>query len=387
MIKLAADTIDTDDFRALSTWLKGEPFLTKGPLVEEFEEQFAAWMGVKFAVMVNSGSSANLLMIQALLCSGQLKKGDKVVLPAVCWATDLAPLMQLGLIPVVCDVNLQNAAVLATDLETIFQKEAPKALLLVSILGMPPAMEEILFLTRKYNVILLEDTCESLGSRSDGFLLGSFGLMSTMSMYFGHHISTIEGGMIFTSDPVLASILKMIRAHGWDRDLSEEEKKLFRDIHEIKDFDARFTFYYPGFNVRPTEINAFLGLRQLKKLENIIVKRKENFEFYQEYVKNNQWKPLIPKEDLVSSLGYPIIHSKRDKIAKALIDAGVECRPFISGNIARQPVFTLNYGYEKLLLPNADRIHDYGMYVPNHPYMGKDEVFFIADIINKVIND
>jgi CDP-6-deoxy-D-xylo-4-hexulose-3-dehydrase len=384
MIKLAVDTIDKVDLLALSVWLQTNPFLTKGPLVEEFEQKFAAYMGTEYAVMVNSGSSANLLMIAALLYSGRLKKGDRVVIPAVCWATDLAPIMQLGLTPIVVDVNLQNASASIESLEAAFRDNDPKALLLVSILGMPPAMEEIVFLTRKYDVILLEDNCESLGSKSDGFMLGTYGLMSSMSMYFGHHISTIEGGMVFTSDYELYSILKMIRAHGWDRDLLESEKKSLREANEVKEFDSKFTFYYPGFNVRPTEINAFLGLRQLNKVDNIVLKRKENFEFYQEYIKNDQWKPLIPKEDLVSSLGYPIIHTKRDKIAEALIKAGVECRPFISGNIARQPVFINEYG--RLDLPNADRIHDYGMYLPNHPSMGKDEIFYIAEIVNRVTN-
>ena len=153
MIKLAVDTIDRLDFQALSLWLSSEPFLTKGPLVEEFEAKFAEYMGTDYAVMVNSGSSANLLMLSALLCSGQLKKGDRVVIPAVCWATDLSPVMQLGLIPILCDVNLHNAAVCLKDLERVIKDHKPKVLMLVSILGMPPDMEEIVFLTRKYNVI------------------------------------------------------------------------------------------------------------------------------------------------------------------------------------------------------------------------------------------
>lgn len=384
MIKLAVDTIDKKDTDALAAWLQTEPFLTKGSLVEEFESKFAAWMGTSYAVMVNSGSSANLLMLSALLCSGQLKRGDSVVIPAVCWATDLAPLMQLGLNPIICEVNLTNASVSLFDLEVIFQNKKPKALILVSILGMPPDMEEITFMCRKHNVILLEDACESLGSKSNGFNLGTFGLMSTMSMYFGHHISTIEGGMIFTSDVVLYSILKMIRAHGWDRDLPEEEKKDLMEIHDVKEFDAKFTFYHPGYNVRPTEINAFLGLRQLDKIQHIIEKRKENFAFYQKHLTKALWKPVIPKEDLVSSLGYPIIHSRRNDICKALLAADVECRPFISGNIARQPVWLKAYGPLKYL-PNADKIHDCGMYLPNHPFMNEDDVFYICDIINKTI--
>jgi CDP-4-dehydro-6-deoxyglucose reductase, E1 len=382
MIKLAVDTIDNSDLRALTDWISTRPQLTKGDLVIEFEKKIAGWIGVKEAVFVNSGSSANLLMLYGLMCSGLLKKGDKVVIPAICWATDIAPIIQLGLEPIVVDVNLRNVGADTKTLEEIFSKKKPAALLLVSVLGMAPDMEEIAYLCDKYKVTLLEDNCESIGSTYDGHKLGTFGYASTISTYFGHHMSTIEGGVVFTNDEVFAEILRMIRAHGWDRDLPESSKNAFRFASDISDFNARYTFYFPGFNFRPTEINAFLGLRQLEKLDSFIERRKENFAFYQEYIHNEEWKPLIPIENLVSNLGYPLIHKKRNKIAAALDAVEVECRPFISGNIVKQPAF--RHYFNNPTLPNADLIHELGMYLPNHSELSKEELYIICQTVNKV---
>lgn len=381
MIKLASDTIDNDDLSALTSWISTRPQLTKGKLVVEFEKKFAEYMGMSEAIFVNSGSSANLLLLSGLICQGVLRKGDKVIIPAICWATDISPVMQLGLEPVIVDVNMRNIGIDVAGMEEAFKKHKPKALLLVSVLGMPPDMEEIVYLCRKHDVILLEDACESLGSRYEDQLIGSFGYASTMSTYFGHHISTIEGGVIFTNDTHFANILRMVRAHGWDRDICDDQRDALRGHFNISDFDSRYTFYYPGYNFRPTEIGAFLGLRQLDKLEGFIEKRSQTFGYYQNYIINNEWKPVIPIENLVSNLGYPIIHSKRDRIARALEAAGVECRPFISGNIVRQPAFRhIVCGP----LPNADLIHEKGMYIPNHSNLTADELYTVYTTINKV---
>ncbi len=388
MIKLAEDTIDSEDLKALSSWLLTEPRLTKGELCDEFERKFATWQGTKHAILVNSGSSAILLTLWGLICSGKIKKGDKVIVPAISWATDYASVVQCGLEPVFCDCNMFNVGVSLIHLEEILQKKKPAVLLLVSVLGMPPDMEEIKYMCENHNCILIEDNCESLGSEVDGQKLGVFGFASLTSFYFGHMLSTIEGGMIFTNDNAFADTLKMIRAHGWDRDLSEESKASLKQIHGISDFQSKYTFYYPGFNFRSTEINAFLGLRQLQKLDGFISRRKQNFEFLSYYIKNDYWKPVIPKENLVSNLGYPIIHPKRDRIVKALEEAGVECRPFISGNMARQPMAATS---EKLTvnneqLRNADIVHNYGLYVPNHPSLKEEDLYTIYTTINKVIN-
>lgn len=379
MIKLAENTIDQSDLQALSDWLLTNPQLTMGSLTEEFEQKFAEWYGTKYAVMVNSGSSANLLMLYALICDGTLQPGNKVVVPSVCWSTDVAPIIQLGLKPIFCDVSDRNLAIDPIKLEEAFEEYKPQALLLVSILGLIPDEGDISYLCKKYNVTLLFDNCEGLGSRDNGHLTGSYSAMVTTSLYFGHHISTIEGGVIFTNYEYLHTALLMLRAHGWDRNLLPYKKEKIRQANRISEFNARYTFYYPGFNFRPTEINAFLGLRQLQRLDSLICKREENFRFYQNNIKNDTWKPLIAKEDFVSNLGYPIIHKNRDKIVEALKDV-CETRPLVSGDITQQPAYS-KYAHSANY-PAAQMVQKYGMYVPNHPYLTQSDIYQICEVIN-----
>jgi CDP-6-deoxy-D-xylo-4-hexulose-3-dehydrase len=214
-IGLIGNIISDEDMKALSEWIATCPRLSKGPLTLEFERRWARWLGTKHAVFVNSGSSANLLMIYAMICAGKLKPGDKVVVPALSWSTDVAPLMQFGLVPVLCDCNLGDLSVDLGHLQRLFIEDRDiKALLLVSVLGLVPDMWSITGLCKEYGVDLLEDCCESMGSMFGPKNLGTFGEMSTFSMFFSHHISTIEGGMVCTDDDRLHDILVSIRAHG-----------------------------------------------------------------------------------------------------------------------------------------------------------------------------
>ncbi len=381
MIQLAKDIINKEDIEALSAWLLTFPRLTQSDLVRDFEAKFAAKMGSKYGVFVNSGSSANLLTIYGLICSGLLQKGDKVVLPAVCWATDIAPVVQLGLEPVLCDINLRNLAIDTTELESILKIKKPKVLILVSVLGLPPDMEDVSYLCRKYNCILLLDNCESLGSKYNGFYLETFGFASTMSLYFAHQISTIEGGMVFTNDHAFYNVLKMIRSHGWSRDCCPDVKQGLSDLHGVSDFESFYTFYHPGFNFRSTELNAFLGLRQLDKIDEFSSKREYNFDMYQRLINNILWKPEIPKENFVSNLGYPVIVGNRLRMAKAMAKADIECRPLISGNIARHPAYKDLFPGKSFI--NADLVHENGMYLPNHPFLSAEEVYDVCKVFNE----
>jgi CDP-6-deoxy-D-xylo-4-hexulose-3-dehydrase len=251
MIPLTKDTIDNHDIDALIQWLKTYPRLTKGERTLEYEKQWSEAIGCKYSVFVNSGSSANLLMLYSLIEAGLLARGDKVIVPAVSWSTDLAPLIQLGLEPLLCDCNLDNLSVDLEHLISLILKEKPKALLLVSVLGLVPDMKAINEICNKNNVILLEDVCESLGSRFEDKCLGTFGFMSSFSTYFGHHISTIEGGMICTNDRKIFNLLKSLRSHGWDRDMDIEVQNKVRQKYLIEnDFDSLYKFYHFGFNFR-----------------------------------------------------------------------------------------------------------------------------------------
>ena len=382
MISLTDDTITNNDIDDLIGWLKTYPRLTKGPLTEQLESEFASWLGSKYSVFVNSGSSANLLMLYSLIEMKHIKLKDKVIVPTLSWATDLSPVIQLGLEPVLCDCNLDDLSIDISHLKKIIVKDKPKVLMLVSVLGLVPNMDEIIKICDENDIIILEDVCESLGSEYNNQKLGTFGLMSSFSTYFSHHISTIEGGFICTDDEELYNILKSLRSHGWDRDMDDKHKKQLRRKYDIDDFSSAFTFYHPGFNLRATDLQAFLGLGQLKKLDNLIKIRNENYQYYDKHIKNDYWKPLNYNNRFISSFAYPILNRKRVKLIKILKANGIECRPLICGSHGNQPVYKEKYG--RLKLPNAQDVDRYGLYLPNNPSITKEEIKLICNIVNSV---
>ena len=377
MITLVKDTIDNKDIDRLIDWLKTYPRLTKGLVTLEFEAKFSKWLGRKYSVFCNSGSSANLLMLSVL----KEKYGSKkVVVPSVAWSTDLAPVIQLGLQPILCDCNMKDLAVDLEHLEKIFTEESPDALLLVSALGLVPDMNKIVELCSKYDVILLEDTCESMGCEFVNRKLGTFGIMSSFSTFFGHHISTIEGGLISTDDKELYELLVAIRSHGWARDLSVETQLNLLEEWNVSEFDSLYTFYYPGFNMRSTDLQAYIGLAQVDKLDDWGRKRLTNFNLYQELIENDYWKPDIDLNHFVSNFAYPIIHPNRNTIVESLRKNDVEVRPLICGSMGTQPFYVKKYG--RLELPNVSIVDKYGFYVPNNPMLTSSEISFISDIVN-----
>ena len=314
---------------------------------------------------------------------GRLKRGDKVIVPAVSWSTDLSPVIQLGLNPILCDCNLNNLSIEIDSFKVIAEKLNPKALILVSVLGLVPEMDEIVNICSQNDIILIEDSCESLGSSYKNKNLGSFGAMSCFSTYFGHHISTIEGGMICTNERKTYNLLKSLRSHGWDRDMDEDFKDEIKKKYEVKDdFESLYKFYYCGFNFRSTDLQAFLGLGQIAKLENIITSRNDNYNLYNSLIKNNFWKsPESSKDKYVSNFAYPVIHPERKSIIKDLMKNEVQTRPLICGSLGRQPFWTRAFG--ERAFKNADLINDYGFYLPNNHEMNKDEIHFISNIINR----
>ena len=259
--------------------------------------------------------------------------------------------------------------------------------MLVSVLGLSPDMDKIVALCKKYGVILLEDNCESQGTEFQDKKLGNFGLMSAFSTYFGHTMSTIEGGMICTDDKEVYNLLKMLRSHGWDRDLDEESQRKLRDKWGIDDFSALYTFYEPGFNFRSTDLQAVIGIGQLDKVDEMIDKRNENFYHFQETMqtydkKKNIWRPTEHKDSFTASFCYPMIFKnkkEKDKAVKALIDGGVETRPLICGSMGTQPFFVSRYGRHETL--NASVVDECGIYVPNHPKLTKEDVEFICKTV------
>jgi CDP-4-dehydro-6-deoxyglucose reductase, E1 len=376
-MKLINDTIDNKDIDRLIEWLKTYPRLTKGELTPKLEKKWSNWLDTDYSVFCNSGSSANLLMLWALVEAGRITRDSKIVVPSVAWATDLAPVIQLGMTPILCDSNLDDLSVDLDHLERIFKETNPEVLLLVSVLGLVPDMEKILQLCDEYNVILLEDTCESMGSKFGKKKLGTFGLMSSFSTYFGHHISTIEGGFVSTKDEELYEILKSIRSHGWDRDSSPKHSKDLRNKWKTSSFDSLYTFYYSGFNLRSTDLQAYIGLGQIDKLDEICKKRNNNFKIYQENLLSIP--PNITERGFISNFAYPIIHPNRDTIVKKLQDANIEVRPMICGSMGTQPFYIKKYGIKEL--PNVARIDKFGFYIPNHPGLTNQDILKASNII------
>ena len=338
-------------------------------------------------------------MLATLMEAGKLKQGDSVIVPTLSWATDLAPIMQLGLRPMLCDCNrvdysydidhfkeLIKHGEIETEGHHLLGEKfrlrcRPSAAIVVPVLGFIPDMEVISQICKSNGIILLEDCCEALGSKKGGKMLGTFGEMSTFSTYFGHHISTIEGGMVCTSNPEYDDILKSIRSHGWSRDWSAEKQKDTNKEWKVSEFDSLYTFYHAGFNVRSTDLQAFLGIRQLDKLDEINEARNKNFKLYTKYLN----KPNLEGEgDFISNFAFPIVSRNRNKIVKILQENDVEVRPLICGSLGKQPFYIKKYGAKDL--PNADNLRKYGMYLPNHHLLSEKDIKFICDLIGGLLN-
>jgi CDP-6-deoxy-D-xylo-4-hexulose-3-dehydrase len=381
-IDLVKDTIDGDDIQKLISWLQTNPRLTKGELTVQFEKEWSDWLGKKYSVFVNSGSSANLAAIYGLLLSGKLKN-NKIVVPAVSWVTTVTPAVQFGMEPIMCECDEENLGLNINHLKQIIEEHNPSCIILVHVLGFPNHMDEILELCEKHDIRLIEDTCESMGSEYNNKKLGTFGDLSTFSFYFGHHMSTIEGGMISTDDEDLYHILLSIRSHGWDRDLPKSKQVELREKYKIGNFRSLYTFYYPGFNLRATDLQAFIGLQQLQKLGTIIENRNINYQRYHDGIKNTEWKVNPPSNSFISNFSYPVITKNIKELVEKLTENNIECRPLICGSINEHPFWYERYGKQEL--PISKRVHEYGLYLPNNHQMTIEEVDTVINIVNQYV--
>jgi CDP-6-deoxy-D-xylo-4-hexulose-3-dehydrase len=381
-ITLVKDTIDNNDIQCLIDWLKTNPRLTKSEKTKEFEDKWSEWNGSKYSVFVNSGSSANLAIFYALILSKKLKN-NKIVFPCLSWVTTISPAIQLGLTPILCDTDPKTFGLDLECFENICKTESPSAVMVVHALAFPNDMKKIQEICEKYNVLILEDSCESVGSTIDGKKTGTFGLASSFSTYYGHHFSTIEGGFVCTDDYDFYNLVKSIRSHGWSRDLDPIEQDNLKIKYNVDDFKNLYTFYYPGFNIRSTDLQAFIGLEQLKKLDYFCKRRYENLLLYDKLIVNDYWKINLSQFEFISNFAYPIIHPKHKEIVKELTTNNIECRPLIAGSMSRQPFYYQRYGNQNFKF--ADTIHDFGLYLPNNPDMVNQDIEFICNILNKIL--
>lgn len=380
MIKLVSDTIDKNDINNLVNWLSQDeiPRLTKGDVTIEFENKWSTKIGVEYTTYVNSGSSAILLTLAALKESGKLKN-NKIIVPALSWLTDVSSPIQLGMDVILCDCNLYDLSIDINHFKQLIKEEDPSSLILVSVLGLVPNMSEIVNLCEENNIVLIEDVCESMGSKFEDKYLGTFGVVSLFSLYYGHHLSTIEGGLICTNDSELNDIIVSMRSHGWDRDWSNEKQKEYRDKYNIDDFNSLYTFYYPGFNFRSTDLQAFIGLTQVDKLDKFSINRENNFKLYYDNITINELKIKYDDRNFISNFAYPIVSKNRESIVKRLIENNIEVRPLIAGSMARKPFWKGRVDN----LPNCDIINNNGFYIPNHQNLSNYDITRICTIVNE----
>jgi CDP-6-deoxy-D-xylo-4-hexulose-3-dehydrase len=377
---LAKETINQKDINALIDWLKTNPRLTMSNLTSEFEKKWSEYIGTKYSVFVNSGSSANLLMVNALIQSGILK-GKKIIVPAVAWSTTISPCIQLGLNPIMVDADKKTYGIDLKQTEKLLMKGDIGAIIFVQVLGVPHYKDELLRLSKHYNVPLLEDACAALGSSyEDGTMVGNVGNMSSFSFYFGHQFSTIEGGMVSTNDDELYHTLLMSRGHGWGKDLPDGLYKKKMNDNNIDSFHEPFTFLVTGFNLRPTDLQAFIGLRQIEKSNWISKKRTENHLEYAKHLKGyfefQDWG-----DDNPCSISFGVLAKNkqhRKDVVSRLVENGIETRIFSAGNLGLHPFWKNKYG--EFHGEVADKIHSRGFFLPNYPELTKNDIKFISEI-------
>lgn len=389
MIKLIKSTFfnETKTKQELTKFILKADKLSIGSECRKFEKRFASYQGKKHCVFVNSGSSANLALIQALLNTGRLKRGDHVGFSALTWSTNVMPLIQLGLIPVPVDIELDTLNVSSRTFTALIKKRPVKALFLTNLLGFCDDIDVITRLCKKNNIILIEDNCESLGTVYKGKKLGNYGMASTVSFYVGHHMSTVEGGAVVTDDDELATMLQLVRAHGWDRNLTEDKQLFLRLKHNVNStFYSRYTFYDLGYNLRTTEIQGFLGNIQLRYLPRIVRLREKNFRLLAKaiYSRTDLFYPIrFNHIDTISNFAVPVVcrsRKIRDRFVAAC-NGKVEIRPIVGGDMTKQPFFHKYFANTGHPQPkNAAVAHEQGLYFGNNPELTKKEIQTIIKI-------
>ena len=367
--------------------------VTMGEKVREFEEKYVNAYGYKYGVSNNSGSSANLLMLSALtsaITKNNLKKGDEIILPALTWPTTVWPVIQCGLVPVYIDCQLDTFNMDPEKIEEAISSKT-KAIFSVPVYGNPCDMDQILIICKKYNLMLIEDCCESMGATYKEKSVGSFGRVGSFSFYYSHHITTLEGGICVTDDFELAEMMRIIRAHGWVRQVENKDKW----IEKYPDFDPKFLFVNEGYNLRITEPQASMGLIQIDKLNNFIEKRTSNANNYldslSKYLDFFSFQETT-KDSKSSHFGFPLIVKEnnifnRDEICFYLNRNGIETRPIIAGNIARQPANSLFKHRISGELLNSDIIMDNGFSIGVHQSLCNDSMNYVKEVFSNFFKE
>ncbi|MCH8313896.1 MAG: DegT/DnrJ/EryC1/StrS family aminotransferase [Nitrospinae bacterium] len=352
-------------------------FVTMGDKVALFEKNFAEYIGVRHAVMVNSGSSANLLMVKAL--AKRLSPGDEVLLPALSWSTTFWPVVQSGLKPVLVDCDPETLNIGPEQLEEALQRHpSAKALIVAHIMGNPAPMKELQAVLYDHPMPILEDSCETLGSTYYGQKTGSFGVAGSFSFFYSHHMTTIEGGMIVTDDLNFAERCRVMRSHGWSRGLNDPVFR--REVEALSDIDPRFLFIDEGYNLRPTELNAAIGIHQLASLDKRNTKRKIVNRKMMDIAREFSVDTIkVYEETDVALFAFPVMlenETERDALSLHLESNGIQTRPIVAGNLARHPGMAKHLA-SGLKLNGANKVSDCGLYWGLHPYVTDEQLMHL----------
>jgi len=353
-----------------------------------FEKAFASFQGAQHAILFNSGGSANLAMLQSLRNLGRLQNGSRVGFSALTWSTNTMPIIQLGMdaVPIDCDPATLNTM----SGDVIKQLEATRldALFITNVLGFCGDLDAIRDECARRSIILIEDNCEALGTRLPSGRTGSFGAMASFSFFVAHHMSTIEGGMVCTDDPELAEMLRIVRANGWDRNLSVDQQKRLRKTHGVvTELEAKYTFYDLAYNIRPTEVTGFLGNYQLQFLAETVQRRADIYDRLEPSVSENPDLCHLDRSHigLLSSFAFPVVCKTPELRARYISQfsgAGIEIRPMIAGNIQRQPFFK-KYSSHNYPLPGAEHLHTCGFYCGLYPELSESDIQTIVSCLQQ----
>lgn len=384
---LASSTWDEKELAAIQSVIDSDMY-SMNTQVAQYEKDFAAFFGSKYALMTSSGSTANLLMIAALFFrkDNPLQRGDEIIVPAVSWSTTYFPLQQYGLKVKFVDIDLDTLNIDLDQLEAAITDKT-RAILTVNLLGNPNDFARINTLIADKDIILLEDNCESMGATFEGQQAGTFGLMGTFSSFFSHHIATMEGGCVVTDDEEIYHILLCIRAHGWTRNLPKENT--LTGTKSDDPFEESFKFILPGYNVRPLEMSGAIGIEQLKKLPSFIAQRRKNAEYFLSLFADHP-DFLIQKEIGDSSwFGFSFIIRQdagitRKEVVKKLVDNGIECRPIVTGNFLKNKEVLEYFDYEVSgTVDNAEYLDKNGLFVGNHQIDLTEQLNLLHQVLSK----
>ena len=381
---LINDNITKQDKKVMSDFILNSNRFTNGPKVKEFEDLWSDWLGVDHSIMVNSGASGNYIsiaMVKELVGEGE------VIVPPIGWVSDVSSVVQLGMTPVFVDVDMINFNITAENIKNAITPKT-KAIVLVHTLGFNALTDEIVKIAKENNLILIEDCCEAHGAKFGDKRVGSIGDISLFSFYFGHHITTIEGGMICVNNPKLHDLAKLFRSHGMTREASPELQDHYKLTNP--DLNPLFTFAVAGFNMRSSELNAVLGIEQMKRIDHNIERRRENLDIWLKNLNSSKFISSF-KTWGNSSFALPlimqsIIRHKLDDVCKILEDEKVEYRVGTAGggNQARQP-YLKKFPYRVVgTLSQADYIHDYALYIGNHTDLNKEQIINLCKKLNNV---